>query len=162
MPNSKNQAEICEDEKLMILHVIQNINLNQPITEVPQHLRPPSFDFSRFQAAYLLFCLAICPRLNIPFIEYYHSIKFTDEQSETIRRWINWYEKATHVISKEAHDSDRKAQKIYYEKMRKKEKEFDLAKRKNKPLNGTQSGDTWGRTKKPKMEDDGNAWREQE
>lgn len=93
MVESISQVEIAKDEELMLFHLVQKLELNIPIVNIPDAYRPPCFDPNRFHAAYMLFALTIRPNLNIPYAGYYRSIEFSDEQRLIIGRWTDWYVK---------------------------------------------------------------------
>lgn len=60
--------------------------------------------------------------------------------------------------------AERIAQQEYYKTFMKLEQEFKAARRlreQQKESSGVAVHETWGREKKPKLEDDGNSWREQ-
>ncbi len=83
--------ELSKDEEVFLCQVKQRLDGNLPIAEVPQLWRPAHFDENRFSIAYIQFCLAICPDLNIPNARYYQSFKFSKSQSDSIQAWIDWY-----------------------------------------------------------------------
>jgi hypothetical protein len=160
---------ISDDEEYFLSQVLSNLESKQPLTEVPQVWRPTHFDVNRFQAAYYKFCLAVIPEFNVEHAAYYQSIQFTEAQAASISSWICWFrDRSKSSTSKAAVSasikSDREAQNRYNDAIKKKLEDFRLQRQRKmqeKDVAITPTEDNWGRLTKPKIEDDGNSWREQ-
>ena len=164
--------EISHDENYFLSQLLIKLKSNQSIDEVPYLWMPYHFDKNRFQAGYFKSCIVACPNLKIPYSEYYLSINFTETQNFSINAWVDWLRTKLKpkVEAKVTRKLDQEAQNRYHQACLDKLKELKLRKRNRVEERGDVVGvfvpfvpveDKWGRLRKPRLNDDGNSWREQ-
>lgn len=164
--------EISHDENYFLSQLLIKLESKQSIDEVPFLWMPYHFDKNRFQAAYFKSCIVACPNLEIPYSWYYLSINFTETQNLSINAWVDWLRTKLKpkVEAEDTRKLDQEAQNRYHQACKDKLKELNLRKRNRVEERGDVVGvfvpfvpveDKWGRLKKPRLDDDGNSWREQ-
>ena len=158
--------ELSSDETYFLSQFLAKVESNKSIKEVPFLWMPDHFDENTFEAAYYKFSVSVCPEVKILNSEYYFSVDFTELQTASIQAWVEWYQAQVKpkVRASLARDAERKAQNEYYKAAKKRLEDLRLERRKKeqeKDKASVSSEETWGRLKKPKIEDDGNTWREQ-
>jgi hypothetical protein len=161
------EYEISYDENYFLSQLLIKLQKNESIDVVPYAWMPDHFDKNKFQAAYFKSCILANPELKIPNSRYYLSVDFTETQNSSINAWVDWLR--TQLLPKFEAEVARKlgqeAQNRYQQAYKEKLEELNLKKRKR--MEDKEGGafvpveDKWGRVKKPKLDDDGNTWREQ-
>ena len=164
-------------EEIAIRQTFKELQKNPPCVFVPKHNFDPAFERdTRFFATFIAFQLHINKNATIDDKDYYKSLKFNEMEQNAIRRWTSLYAEVSakekmlkpasinpkSVDSKALTSIEKSSQELFYKRL--KEAEANLKKKareKESAASQDSAIDDWGRTKRPRLHDDGNSWREQ-
>ena len=127
----------------------------------------------RFYAAFNAFQLQVNSDADIPDAAYYRSLVFTEREQCAIQRWVALYHSIpASEIYPASTQSRRKplspaeeqlSQQRFYERVKQAEESLRKKARQKATASRSESPpDDWGRTRRARLADDGNLWREQQ